>query len=266
MPPLFLALLLAAPPIERAFERLYNFDFDAADRILDRHLAAEPGDHFAHGIRASSLLFRELHRMAILESEFFADDERIRDRRGLKPDAELRRRLYAAVGRCRAGAEAALQRSPGDAGAMFSMALSYGVQTDYVALVEKRQIAGLSSAKQSQAWAARALRIDPEFHDAHLTQGISEYLIGSLPFFVRWFVRMEGVEGDKRKAVETLTRVAERGRHLGPFARILLALIYLREKQPAASHAELLRLARDYPENPLFRKELAKVAQLLNKP
>ena len=69
--------------MDEAFGRLYNFDFDRADEILDARLAARPEDYFAHGVRASSLLFRELHRLAILESEFFADDERIRDRRRL---------------------------------------------------------------------------------------------------------------------------------------------------------------------------------------
>jgi hypothetical protein len=48
---------------------------------------------------------------------------------------------------------------------------------------------------------------------------------------------MDGVDGDKQKAIDNLNRVASQGRHLGSFARILLALIYLREKQPADSHA-----------------------------
>lgn len=265
MLPLVVGFLLSSPPLDPVFERLYNFDFDAADRLLDAHLDSHPADHFAHCIRASSLLFRELDRLAILESEFFADDERIRDRRKLKPDLLLRQRLFASVARARATAESALKHSPESADAMFSMALSFGIQTDYLALVEKRQLGSLSYAKQSQAWGARALRLNPKLHDAYLTPGISEYLIGSLPFFVRWFVRMEEVEGNKEKAIANLQRVAAEGRYLGPFARILLSLIYLREKQPAASHAQLARLARDFPENRLIRKELAKVAQLLKK-
>lgn len=265
MAPLLLALFLLYTPLDQAFERLYNFDFDRADAILESHLEKQPQDHFAHAIRASSLLFRELDRLAILESEFFADDDRIKDKRKLRPDTALRQSLFASIERARSTADAALKINPQDADAMFSMALSYGIQTDYLALVEKRQIGSLSLAKQSQSWAARALRINPALHDAYLTSGINEYLIGSLPFFVRWFVRMEEVEGDKRKAAQNLERVAVQGRYFGPFARILLSLIYLRESQPDASHAQMQRLARDYPENPLFRKELAKLALLLKK-
>ncbi|MCL4793387.1 MAG: hypothetical protein KJZ84_02430 [Bryobacteraceae bacterium] len=266
MAPLLLAFVLTSPvALDRAFDRLYNFDFDQADRILASHLNAAPDDHFARCIQASSLLFRELDRLAILESEFFADDERIKDKKKLKPDPALRARLFAAVEKARAAAGAALKNNPEDADAMFSMALSLGIQTDYLALVEKRQLGSLSYAKQSQSWAARALRLNPGLHDAYLTPGISEYLMGSLPFFVRWFVRMEDVDGDKQKAIRNLNRVAADGRYLGPFARILLALIYLREKEPAASHAQLARLARDYPENPLIRKELVKAGKLLTK-
>ena len=109
----------------------------------------------------------------------------------------------------------------------------------------------------------RLLEVEPSFHDALLTTGVNEYVLGSLPFFVKWFVRMDQVKGSKEKAIENLELVAEQGRYLGPFARILLALICLREGQPERS-AELLRdLARDFPENPLMKKELAKVTQKL---
>ena len=37
------------------------------------------------------LLFRELHRLRILESEFFAEDQRIVEKRKLKPDPETSR-------------------------------------------------------------------------------------------------------------------------------------------------------------------------------
>ena len=42
---------------------------------------------------------------------------------------------------------------------------------------------------------------------------MTEYVLGSLPFFVRWFVRVDNVEGSKERGVETVTKVAQHGRY-----------------------------------------------------
>jgi predicted Zn-dependent protease len=80
---------------------------------------------------------------------------------------------------------------------------------------------------------------------------------------VRWFVRFDGVEGQKSLATKKLERVAGAGRYLGPFARILLAIVHVREKQPRQALAVLTQLTRDFPQNPLFRSEAQKVASMI---
>jgi hypothetical protein len=52
---------------------------------------------------------------------------------------------------------------------------------------------------------------------------------------------------------------AERGHYLRPFAKILLALAALREKKPKIARKQLQQLAAEFPENPLFSRELAKL-------
>ena len=140
------------------------------------------------------------------------------------------------------------------------MCIVTGVTSDYTALVEKRQIAALSSVRRSAVWANRLLRVDPNFYDAYLTTGVAEYILGSLPFFVRWFVRIDNVKGSKEKGIRNVELVARQGHYFKPFAKILLGIAYLRDKRPREAHRLLLELARDYPGNPLFKKELAKVS------
>jgi len=45
----------------------------------------------------------------------------------------------------------------------------------------------------------------------------------------------------------------------GPFAKILLALSALREKKPEVARAQLNELVAEFPENPVFASELAKL-------
>ena len=52
------------------------------------------------------------------------------------------------------------------------------------------------------------LKLDPKFYDAYLTAGFSEYVLGSLPFFVRWFVHWENVNGSKEAGKQHLELAA----------------------------------------------------------
>jgi hypothetical protein len=68
---------------------------------------------------------------------------------------------------------------------------------------------------------------------------------------------VDELEGSKERGIETVTKVAQHGNYLKPFAKIMLAVAHLRDKRPRAAEALLFELSRDYPENPLFKKELA---------
>ena len=84
-------------------------------------------------------------------------------------------------------------------------------------------------------------------------------MVGSLPFFIRWFVHFDNVSGSKDRGKQNLQIVARDGHFLKPFAKILLGIISLREKRPQEAQRFLVELTHDYPQNPLFRKELVKL-------
>ena len=249
----------AANDIDRAFGRLYNFDFAGAHAAINKHIAAHPDDPFGYAIRSSTYVFSELDRLGILESDFFSDDDRISGKKKLKPDPGIKMRLFQSVDDTHARARAILASDPNNVNALFSMCFTYGVLTDYSAFVEKKQIGSLSSVKKSTAFAQHLLRVNPEFFDAYASTGMAEYVIGSLPFFVRWFVKIENIEGSKEQGIKKVLIAAKRGKYLKPFAKILLAVAYLRGKKPQEAADVLAELTRDYPENPLFRKELVKL-------
>ena len=52
--------------------------------------------------------------------------------------------------------------------------------------------------------------------------------------------------------MEEVARTAENGRHLRPFAKIILALAARREKQDALAEKLLRELGEQYPDNELF--------------
>jgi hypothetical protein len=250
-----------ATELDQAFARLYNTDFRGAHAHLDRYISAEPADPLGFAMRATAYSFSELDRLGILESEFFGDDKRIAEKKKLRPDPAVRVQFFRAIEDARARATKTLTANPNDQNALFSMAVTQGVVMDYTALVDKRQLSSLSSARSANDYAQRLIKLNPQFIDAYLTTGLSEYLIGSLPFYVRWFVHFDGVDGSKTRGIENLQLVARSGHYLRPFAKILLAIVYMREKQLPETQKLLVALTAEYPENPLLRKELAKVSE-----
>ena len=255
---------LEAQSLEDAITRMYNFDFPGSHQILDRYIAAHPSEPLPYGFRASAYLFFEMDRMGILESEFLLDDDKIAEKKKkLEPDAATRKGFLQAVSDAETRANATLKVNPNDRDALFALCVAQGVSTDYMAFIEKRQISSLSVAKKSNTNAQRLLKLDPKFYDAYLTAGVSEYMLGSLPFFVRWFVKFDNVDGSKEKGIDRLEMVSREGHFFKPFSKILLAIIGLREKRPRDAQRLLTELARDYPSNPLFRKELVKVSAKL---
>ena len=259
---LCVSALRAAEPngIDTALQRMYNQDYVAAHEILDRYIATRPQDPVPYAFRASAYLFYELDRLGILESEFLTDDKQIAEKKKkLEPDPLIREKFVRAVHDVESRADAGLKINPDDPQALFAMCLAQGVATDYMAFVEKKQFSSLSVAKRSNGYAQRLLKLDPKFYDAYLSAGISEYMLGSLPFFIRWFVKFDNVAGSKERGVDRLRLVAREGHYFKPFSKIMLSIIALREKRPQEAQQWLTELARDYPENRLFRKELAKV-------
>jgi hypothetical protein len=250
------------PPtaIDRAFARLYNFDFAGAHAILDEHKRVDPGDPLSYSVSAAADLFAEMYRLKILETDFFIDDSKLVEKKKLKPDPAVRAAIFKAVGEARQRAEAKLAVQPYDRDALLALCMSSGVVTDYTALVERKQWAALQLAKQTNAYALRLLALNPPAYDAYHTLGMMEYVMGSVTFIVRWFVHFDQVEGNKQKGVQNLYLVVQYGRYYRPFAKILLSVIYLREKKPQEAEKLLSELARDFPENPLFRLELNKVS------
>jgi hypothetical protein len=131
------------------------------------------------------------------------------------------------------------------------------MESDYDALIEKKQLAGLSMMRRAESEANLLLSIDPNAQDAYLALGASNYVIGSLPVYKRFFLKIGGVHGDKARGIEQMQQTADHGHYLKPFAQILLALGYEREHQFDRARALLADLTAEFPENPLFAHELS---------
>ena len=220
--------------------------------------SGHPEDPLGSSAEAASYLF-ECYRQGVLTSEHFLNDKRFLGKIVIKPDPELRDAFFAADLRAQDLARPQLETNPDDANALFAMTISLGMQADYASLIEKYQLESLGMIREADKFAKRLLAVNPDAADAYLTLGAANYIIGSLPVLKRFFLKFKGVSGDKHGGMEQLEMAAARGRYLRPFAKIILAMAALREKNIALARAQLEELVAEFPRNPLFAMELAKL-------
>jgi hypothetical protein len=103
------------------------------------------------------------------------------------------------------------------------------------------------------------LAVCPDCYDALLATGFSKYIIGSMAAPVRWILRLGGLPGDKQSGIADLQLTAQRGHYLAPFARILLAIAYVRDKDKRRALQMLDGLRTEFPGNTLFPREIARL-------
>lgn len=248
-----------ASPLDRGFAGLYNLDFDGAQKDFTAWQTAHPDDPMGPVSEAAGFLFSEFNRLGVLEAQFYESDAEFDKRPKLAPDPVLKQKFDQAVARSETLAHSRLSKDPHDRDALFALTLSSGLQADYAALIEKRNLVSLHFTKEASANAQQLLAVCHDCYDALLATGFSKYIIGSMAAPVRWILRMGGLPADKQGGISDLQTTAEHGHYLAPFARVLLAIAYVREKNRGAAIELLSGLRQEFPGNTLFPREIARL-------
>ncbi len=204
-------------------------------------------------------MFQEFDRQNALSSEFFLDDDRLLG--GVKgtPDPKVRDAFGAAVREARELARARLKSNPHDADALFALTIATGMQADYASLIERRQVESLRLTREADKVAKDLLAVAPGAADAYVALGAANYITGCLPGYKRFVIRFGGFHGDRALGMKQLGLAAANGHYLRPFAKLTLALAAMREKQWGLARTQLEQLTAEFPANPKFALELAKV-------
>jgi tetratricopeptide (TPR) repeat protein len=250
---------LNVPELDAGFRLLYELKFAEARTHFEARQKSHPDDPLGSASEAASYLFEECYRQGILTSEFFLDDKRFLGKIPLRPDPELRAAFFAADQQAQDLAQQRLKTNADDPNALFAVTLSLGMQANYASLIDKHQLDSLKKVREADAYAKKLLAVAPDAADAYLGLGMANYFIGSLPGTKKFFLGFAGIHGDKKAGIQQLGIAAEHGHYLRPFAKILLALAALREKKTEVARTQLKELVAEFPENPLFASELAKL-------
>jgi len=245
--------------LDQGYSGLYNLDFVDAQKDFSLWQQQHPDNPLGSVSEAAGFLFSEFNRLGVLEAQFYEKDSAFLDRSRLTADPAVRTQFQDAISRSENLAHARLAKDANDRDALFALTLSSGLQADYAALIEKRNLESLHLAKQASAFGQRLLSVCHNCYDALLATGFTKYVTGSMSVPVRWLLRLGGIPADKQGGIEDLQMTAARGHYLAPFARILLAIAYVRQKDTPRALELLTQLRSEFPSNPLFGREISRL-------
>jgi hypothetical protein len=250
--------LATVPELNEGFTLLYTQHFPEARKTFSDWADAHPAEPFPQAAIAASYLFEEMYRQGVLTSDFFLNEKRFLKGIDGKPDPERMSKFREALTKARSLAKAKLAESPKDPEALFSLALSAGMESDAYAILEKKHLDSLKLIKEANADAKELLAKRPDAVDAYVALGCANYIIGSLSAGARMMLWFGNIHGDKKLGMEQMQNAADGGRYLKPFAKILLALAARREKQNELAQKLLKQLTDEFPTSDLFAAEYAK--------
>src|SRR6202023_1687952 len=232
---------MAADPsagiLDAGFRDLYNLDFRGADDELRNYQRLQPDDPLGKAAEAASFLYEEFNAKGVFTSAFFLNDSKLLG--GVDGSASENRNdeFLGANHQAREMAKRRVDADPRDVQGLLVLTLADGMESDYDALIVKKQVAALGLMRKAEDEAVRLLAIDSSAQDAYVALGASNYIIGCMPGYKRLFLRIGGIHGDRARGMQQMQIAAEHGRYLQPFAKILLALAFEREHQMERARA-----------------------------
>jgi hypothetical protein len=149
---------------------------------------------------------------------------------------------------------------PSSERAQFSTIVCTALHADFLAMIEKQNWQALNEIKDARTRAEALISAHPELKDSYLSVGVENYLLSQKNAPVRMFLRLTGAETDKNTGIEKLKIVAADGHYFKPYAKILLAIAAVRDKNRAAAAQLMSELAREFPDNSLFKDEAHKMS------
>lgn len=232
------------------YEALYNLDYEGARRRFLSMVELAPEDPAGAQCLASSLWVQQLNESYERKATLYNSTESKTDRRQTD---EFRKWIRQA----KSLAEARLKKDPRNVEALYYLGAAEGLEAAYTASVERKYVAAMRAGNNAVDHHRQVLKLLPDYHDAELTLGLHNYVVGSLSLPLKMIAGTMGVRGSKKRGIETLERVVAEGKWARDLAGVLLVDLYKREKRFVDTVKIARQLSEKYPRNYLFKLQMA---------
>ncbi|HEU0185913.1 MAG TPA: tetratricopeptide repeat protein [Blastocatellia bacterium] len=246
-------------------EALYNMDYATA-RAKFEEIKKRIPHHPAGDLYVATVIWLEhLNKSRRLqtslyknESSFYAGAEKAKEEsEGDVVDQSVDRAFRDRMAQAKTKALSLVARNKNDADAQYFLGAYYGVMAGYEASTARKFYSAMRNGSRSVDAHEKTVKIDPNYHDAYLSLGMYDYIVGSLPFMYKALAAVVGARGNKQRGIARLKGVVEKETATADDARVLLLAIYQNEKRYEDALALLDQLSAKYQRSYLIKLERA---------
>jgi tetratricopeptide (TPR) repeat protein len=249
------------PLVRQAFERFYILDYDGALARFEKVQEKNPDNPLAVDYVLDAVIFRELYRLDLLDTTFYAHDGFLNGKHAVVAAPGVAERVNSLFTNATTLSEQQLDKRPEDVDALFARGWARSLRAVYIGLMQRSFISALHIALQARGDNEKVLKLDPRYIDAKLVVGVHQYVTGSLPFGIKLLAGVAGITGSKSKGIEDLRDAGAHGVISSVEARTALGLFLRREARYDEAIAVTRTLTEQYPRDFLFRLELANLTK-----
>jgi tetratricopeptide (TPR) repeat protein len=241
---------------EKGSEALLNLDYDKARQTFKEIARLFPDDPTGPEMLAWTLWLESLNRARLRQAAIYSTQSFEANSED-KPDPQVTQEFRDLIRQATQLTRVRLQANPHDPRALYTLGDVETLHAAYEITIEGRFLAGLRDGSSGVDKHREVIKLDPNFHDAELSIGLYDYIVGNLPLAAKVIANVSGVHGSKRRGLQTLERVANSGQWQRDNARLLLMVLYKHEKRFGESLALSRTLQEKYSRNYLFKLETA---------
>ena len=255
---------MPADPVAIASDYLGDLEYEQAIQQLQRWLKTHPEDLRALNCLGTALLYQEMFHRGLLESRVYGNGGDVFKASKVPLTPEFERQLLPILEKAQTLAETRAKADPKDKESLYWAGVTHGTRATLDFVLRKEYVAALHESTEALDLHRRVLELDPQYVDAYLIVGMNNYVLGSLPWYIKVVAALTGRRGDRDEGIRQVKRVTDEGTYARGDARLMLAVLYQREKMYRSALQLYEKMARDHPRNYLLLLEMASLYASLN--
>jgi tetratricopeptide (TPR) repeat protein len=254
--------------VERAqegFSDIFNLDYDKAERdftFLERDYPQHPAPSL---YLASIIWLEELVRRQDLSLSRFIYPGYFSKKTNESMPPQSRAAFFSELQKSEGLAGAILKRSSRDKDARYFMATVYSLRASFAITVDHNLRDSFSHARKAFSFSRELVEEDKNYYDAYLTVGLYEYIVGSIPWYLRWMAFVAGLHGSKEEGMKHLHLASAKGQYVSNEAKVIEMVLDVRERRYPEAIEIAENLSKRFPGNYLFALNTAQIVEWAGK-
>jgi tetratricopeptide (TPR) repeat protein len=249
-----------------AFANIFNLDYRQAEQTF-LLLQKDYPDHPAPPLYLATIVWlEELMRRQDLDLDRFASPAYFMSKNNQDTMDPARRKTFLDnIEKSQWLARKRLDTNPADKDAQYFLASAYGIMGSFTFTIDRNLRGAFGYGKKAYQIDRQLIQADPQYYDAYMTVGLYDYIVGSLPWYIRWMGTVLGFQGNKERGLRYLSLAIEKGQYDSDDSQVIITVALFREGRYAEALQRAEHLRNSFLRNYLLQLNVAQILERMER-